>query len=847
MKINPRHILILLLACLSFTGYSLETYNRGLHFCSFEVDQDKRTGLNLTPQKKLDLPNGFSIQFEIKLRRELNNFGYVYRIIGNDSVNFDLVSNISESNLFSLVFGIKTLIQIRKSDLKNFKEDGWLQINFSYNPKAKQISLRINDFVKSTFFESDKFKSVDVYFGGNSHSVFYTTDVSPMTIRDIVIFNEKKEVLRNWKLREHSIDKVYDECVNQKASCSNAVWEIDKHIKWQKKAHLVLPFNQAQPQIAFDDENERLFIVNRNSVIIYNVNSEKIESYKSNKGEAYNSLANQLIYDKNTHRLVSYSFDNTNPAIFDFQKNEWSNVDSTLILPQFWHHSKYLDLKDSTLITIGGYGYHIYSGNLMRYSFIKKEWKHHDISTQIPPRYLGSLGSLGNGELLYFGGYGSITGKQEQYPRNFYDLYKINLQTMKVKKMWEINSPKEHFTNSNSLVVNKEKGVFYNLAYSNVKYSTNIKLMELSIENPGYKILGDSIPYKFKDVESYCDLFYSPKSSKLIAITSVSKNTTSDVSVYSIAYPPLQDSDVLQLVDSHSFWKWYYLFFLVLLIPLYFYISKRKGKVNNGITNLDEEALKFEYNVPEIELKPSSVNLLGCFQVVDIDGINVTGSYSPTISQLFVLIILYTVKNGQGISSQELTDILWYDKDPDSARNNRGVNFSKLRLLLKKVGNLELINKNSYWSIQIGKGVFCDYKNVMYLIDLIKKQKQLNLDFVHEFVNIASRGILLPNFQDEWLDSFKGEYTNLVIETLTQLSQNTAISSNLILLLRIADTILLHDNIDEEAAKLKVYSLYNLGKKGQAKQYFDKFLEEYKTLMGSSYNESFDQFMVINK
>ena len=224
-----------------------------------------------------------------------------------------------------------------------------------------------------------------------------------------------------------------------------------------------------------------------------------------------------------------------------------------------------------------------------------------------------------------------------------------------------------------------------------------------------------------------------------------------------------------------------------------------------------------------------------------------SGRYSPTISQLFVLIILYTVKNGQGISSQELTDILWYDKDLDSARNNRGVNFSKLRLLLKKVGNLELINKNSYWSIQIGKGVFCDYKNVMYLIDLIKKQKQLNLDFVHEFVNIASRGVLLPNFQDEWLDSFKGEYTNLVIETLTQLSQNTAISSNLILLLRIADTILLHDNIDEEAAKLKVYSLYNLGKKGQAKQYFDKFLEEYKTLMGSSYNESFDQFMEINK
>ena len=371
--------------------------------------------------------------------------------------------------------------------------------------------------------------------------------------------------------------------------------------------------------------------------------------------------------------------------------------------------------------------------------------------------------------------------------------------------------------------------------------------MELSIDKPEYKILGDSIPYKFKDVESYCDLFYCAKTSQLLAITSVSKNNISEINIYSIAYPPLQPKEVLQEEETASIWKWYYLFILALLIPLYFIVRKRKLNSNNTVGNLTETVSNFEYNVPEIELKPSSVNLLGCFQTVDVDGINITGSFTPTISQLFVLIILYTVKNGQGISSQELTDILWYDKDADSARNNRNVNFSKLRLLLKKVGDLELINNNSYWSIQIGKDVFCDYKNVMYLIDLIKKQQQLNLDVVHEFVNIASRGVLLPNVQDEWLDSFKGDYTNLVIETLSHLSQNAEISANLVLLLRISDAILLHDNIDEDAAKLKVYSLYNLGKKGQAKQYFDKFLEEYKTLMGTSYKESFDQFREMQK
>lgn len=847
MKINHRYILTLVLACLFFTGYSREIYNRGLRFSSFEVDQDKRTGLNLTPKNKLEIPDGFSIQFDIKLRREINNFGYVYRIIGNDSINIDLISNISEPNLFSLVSGIKTLLQIRKSELNNFKEDSWLQINFTYNPKKKQIILRINDLVKSIAFESEKFKSVDVYFGENRHALFFTTDVPPMTIRNILVYNEKQELIRNWKLEKHATDKVYDECVNQKASCVNPVWEIDKHVKWQQKAHLVLPYFQTQPQIAFDDENDRVFIVNRKSILIYNANSERLDKFNAKKGEAYNSIANQLVYDKNAHKLVSYSFDNTNQAKFDFQTKEWSNENNNIVLPQFWHHNRYLDFKDSTLIIIGGYGYHIYSGDLIRYSFKDKKWEKHDISSQIPPRYLGSLGSLGNGELLYFGGYGSKTGKQEQYPRNYYDLYKINSRTMKVNKMWELKTPNEHFTNGNSLVINKEKAVFYNLSYSNTRYSTSIKLMELSINNPEYKTLGDSILYKFKDVESYCDLFYCAKTSQLLAITSISKNNLSEINIYSIAYPPLQQKDVLQEDESESILKWNYLFILTLFIPLYYIVRRRKLNFNKADERLTENISNFEYIVPELELKPSSVNLLGCFQIVDIDGVNVTGSFSPTISQLFVLIVLYSVKNGQGISSQEITDILWYDKDADSARNNRGVNFVKLRLLLKKVGDLELISKNSYWSIQIGKDVFCDYKNVMYLIGLIKKQKPLNLEVVHEFVNIASRGVLLPNFQDEWLDGLKGDYTNLVIETLSNLAQNVEISSNLVLLLRISDAILLHDNIDEDAAKLKVYALYKHGKKGQAKQYFDKFLEEYKALMGTSYKESFDQFREIKK
>ena len=840
MRTNHIKILLYILLHVSIIGKSQDTYKRGLHFQSFEVDQDKRTGLNLTPETRINTPNGFTLKFDIQLQSQLNNFGYVFRIIGNDSVNIDLVSDITSTDyLFSLVTGAKSLIKVHASEIKNFKENFWITVILNYNKQNDKITLSINELQKKASFKTDKLSSINLNFGLNNNPIFATTDVPPMTIKDIQILDERNELKRNWKLEKHALDKVYDECQNKKAISINPVWEIDKHVKWQPKAHIVIPYQL--PQFAFDEDRGRIYFAKHKVIFTYDAIRQTIDSIVSRKGEIYNCMANQLIYDKNSGKLISYNFDNANLAKFDFRTLEWTNDNTQKITPQFWHHSKYFDAKDSCLITFGGYGYHKYKSDVLRYSFKNKEWKQHDISSNIAPRYLGSLGSLNNDELLYFGGYGSKTGNQEEFPHNYYDLYKVNLKTLEVKKQWELNSPTEHFTNSNSLVVNKEKKTFYNLAYSNTRYSTSLKLMEYSIDKPDFKIVGDTIPYKFKDIESYCDLYYCAQTSELLAVTSVSKNNSSEINIYSIAYPPLQAQDVIQKEETASLWKWYLLLIPILLIPILYFVKKRKDK-KDKIKNKVNAYLNFEYNTLKMELKPSSINMLGYFQLIDKDGTNITGNFTATTSQMLVLIILYTVKNGQGISTQELTEILWPDKDTDSARNNRNVYMSKLRLLIKNVGDIELINQNNYWSVNIGKDVFCDYKNVMFLIDQVKKQHNSAVELVNELVCIASRGVLLPNLQEEWIDAFKGDYTNSVIETLTSLLQNKEIKNDQILVLRISDAILKHDSIDEDIAKIKVSTLFNLGKKSQAKQCFDKFTEDYKNFMGVAYKESFDQF-----
>jgi DNA-binding SARP family transcriptional activator len=454
---------------------------------------------------------------------------------------------------------------------------------------------------------------------------------------------------------------------------------------------------------------------------------------------------------------------------------------------------------------------------------------------------LASLGPLNNNELLYFGGYGSKTGNQDEFPHNYYDLYLVNSKTLEVKKIWEMSSPKEQVVNINSLDLNKEKKSFYSLAYSNIRYSTSLKLHEYSIEKPEFKVVGDTIPYKFKDIESYCDLYYCAQTSELLAVTSVTKNKTSEINIYSIAYPPLQAKSVLQEEKASSTWHWYLLIIPILFVPAFYFFKKRKDNADK-IRKRVNAYLNFEYNTLKPELKPSSINMLGYFQLIDKDGTNITGNFTATTSQMLILIILYTVKNGQGISTQELTEILWPDKDTDSARNNRNVYMSKLRLLIKNVGEIELTNHNNYWAINIGKDVFCDYKNVMLLIDQLKKQQDFSIELVNELVNIASRGVLLPNLQEEWVDTFKGDYTSLIIETLTSLLQNKEIGKDKILVLRISDAILKHDSIDEDIAKLKVSTLFNLGKKVRQNNVTNVLPKTIKNFMGVAYKETFEHF-----
>jgi two-component SAPR family response regulator len=812
----------------------------GLRFSSHEVVQDKRTSLNLTPDNSYRFPDGFTIEMEANFRHGDGHYGYIFRIIGDGRTNIDLISNLaSPSSNFWLVFKDKVLFSYKWSDINNGDFDQWIKIKVEIDAKSNKLSVWMNgNKQEQIVHEIGSLKNFDIVFGACRNSLFYNTDVCPMSLKDIKIFNSKKKLTHEWKLSQHSQSRVYDEINHREATIENPIWIIDKHIKWRKQIDLMF---DNLVGIAADDENGKVFFVDKKAVYILLPETYQIDTIPFVGGLPYFELSKQLIYNKFTNELWSYNFYKNEISKFSFLTRKWSSSDSRTIEPDYWHHNKLISPVDSSLLTLFGYGHYKYKSDINKYDNKSKSWKKIDNTNQIQPRYMSSAGLLNNKEVLVFGGYGSKTGRQELSPEFYYDLYILNLKDFSFKKVWTLEKPEYPFVPCEALIPDQPEGCFYTLVYSSVNFSTSLHLAKFGIDKNEYQIYNDSIPYNFLDTESWSTLFLNKKMSQLVAITS----HLSEVSLYTIAYPPLLPSDVYQKEPKKM--NWILMTVLILgaatLTTGGFLVTRRKKikkNSNNWYVKIDHPCI---LPIEEEEKRTiSSIYLIGVFQVFDKKGSDITSSFSPTLKQLFLYIFLHSSKNGKGVLSSKLDEVLWYDKSEESARNNRNVNISKLRLILDEIEGIEIINENSYWKIYLDKTIFCDYTLVL---DLLKKSSSMNLSEteIKQILSLLLSGELLPQIQTDWMDEIKSQFANEVIDVLSSLSKEKEIINNFSIQYHLAECILLYDRFNDEAFASKCSVLYHIGKKGTAKNMYDSFCRDYKQSLGIEYEVQFNELI----
>ena len=856
---NKVFIILLLMICAVALAFGQKA-SYGLRFKSYEVEKEKRTSLNLTPEKPFSFPGGFRMSFDAKFNTNwVHPFGYVFRIITEERNHIDLV--LSEINntgqtMVSFISSSHDILFSQPFDSNEIDYGQFIRFEISIDIKNNKIDAFVgsNKFSKqSTLLKN--FEEASIVFGKSSYPRFQTTDVPDFILKNLTITNIKDETVYSWPLSKHRDDGVYDDVRKYFAASENAEWVLDKHAIWKKEISFKTGVN---PQFCYNPDENEIAVSDQDIFYRYKLSTNTLVQNKtSNKLIYTSSSSNNLIYNPVARTYNCYLFEMEKGGevlSYDMLRQDWSRPNTTDLPPDYWHHNRFFSPVDHSLYLFFGYGHHRYKNEVNRYDYQTGSWEKLSFKgDRIHPRYLSGLGLLDDQQAIVFGGYGSETGNQNISPQSYYNLFRVNLRTLESRKIWELENPENDFAVAGSLIPDETGKSFYALAFHTQQFYTKLSLMEFSMGKPEYKVVADSIPFYFEDVKSNADLYVDKASQRFIAVVvNAGQNDTCELSIYTLSMPPLTPGELCQEEATQLsllYWIGLAAGAGLLIAVFYRYVvrrnRKKKPKQGKEKASIISKATK-EY-VPEyIHPKSQAVYLFGGFQVFNKDGEDITKDFTPMLRQLFILLLLNTLKNGKGISSVKLKDLLWYDKSEESAKNNRGVFINKLRQLFEHIGHLQVKNLDLYWKIELGDDIYCDYEKVLSLMGHISANiRTVPQDDIQSLLAIVSKGELLPNIQMEWIDSFKSDFSNNLTDLLLDAYSQSIIRKSPQICINLADAIFIHDSLNEDALSIKCQNLVQMGKYGLAQKAYNIFAKEYKTLFNSAFPHSFEE--IINR
>ncbi len=247
------------------------------------------------------------------------------------------------------------------------------------------------------------------------------------------------------------------------------------------------------------------------------------------------------------------------------------------------------------------------------------------------------------------------------------------------------------------------------------------------------------------------------------------------------------------------------------------------------------------YAQAEKTTRSSSIFIFGGFQVIDKNGGDITSSFTPLLKELFLYIMLNSLTHNKGVSPKKLYEVFWFDKSEQSARNNRAVNIAKLKLLLSQVGDCKKSKETGYWKFTFyNEEVYIDYRHFLHLM---QQSSPLQKPSMKDLLNIIKDGPLLSNINAEWMDEFKAETSNDVIDRILAYVRQNEQKDDPEFLIHLANATFYFDLANEEAMIIKCQLLVKLGKHSLARNAYTRFEKEYQTLYGENYSNNFQQVL----
>ena len=281
---------------------------------------------------------------------------------------------------------------------------------------------------------------------------------------------------------------------------------------------------------------------------------------------------------------------------------------------------------------------------------------------------------------------------------------------------------------------------------------------------------------------------------------------------------------------------------LIIGLMIFFaFVLRRKSDFKTRISAKDLSSPKeFSYSASDLHRSKNLIKLFGAFQVLSTDGTDITHEFTPKIKSLFLVILLHSIGTRNGITTEQLTEIVWPELNFKSAKNSRGVTMRKLRLILEQLNKVEIIFQRDRWNVQLSEDALCDFFECIRLLD---NPKFNSLDYYYKLFNIVVDGQIVKNESYEWMDDIKGYVDYRVIDILLKYIGLLDHQENADLILKIIDRIHISDPVNEKAFELKVKILISQDNYNYAKYCHENFSKNFREFYGQSYQKSFEEIV----
>nr|WP_247716568.1 kelch repeat-containing protein [Sinomicrobium weinanense] len=531
----------------------------------------------------------------------------------------------------------------------------------------------------------------------------------------------------------------------------------------------------------------------------------------------------------------------------DLDSLVWSSHSTVQLPQQRHHHNLFNDFKNKKILLFGGFGNQRLTNEFNLFDIESNTWETLSFGGDtISPRYFSGGLQLNKNEIVLFGGIGNRSGDQSLGKIYYYDCYKVNLETKTINKSWDLDKRGKDMVSCRNMILSEDAKRFYTLNYPEYMPSSLLQLYAYDLENGTSTVLGDSIPITSERIRTNANLYANTITGEIFCVVQEFElSGANEIKIYAINSPPVSRQMIYNYNAKKAPVFWFILVAIVLMVSglvFIIFVWRRKRRNNRDICFKQVQRLKTDADKNYTESNGiNAVWLFGNFKVNSDKGKDISYLFSPNIKQLFILILIHSVReHSAGVSSEIIYDVLWPDKSVKHAKNLKNVTLNQLRKIISELKGVEIIYEQKNFKLIYEQNFQCDY------FEFLEAVKGLDISMPEEenlsqIIKIIKRGRFLKFLENEYFDREKKELELEILKVIPLKIKRSYQSKNYYKTIRYCEVLFYADPLNELAFYHKIHSYWHLNLKEEARKKYNAFIVKYREFLDDDFPYTFSE------